>query len=250
MVFIRPARLALFLFAFPFYNKVKIQVVLNPFILSFRLQFRSLLLTLTHRRSIGQSTSFCVSGFVTPTIVPHSKPENKDDSSSRGSVLHTHICLPAVTMAIDIGPVLVEKPAVVPISLKTAAPVAVPVAPVSESKPEIATHLVISPYTDHDHLLDLRTVSIQEQLLAYALIKMKSLREDYATAPYIDTFNWAEVVEDLRERAKAIGHSWTEQAFYIVAFRSQVPPTTDYSNLGALDKAAHIEAVQSGGFLK
>lgn len=153
-------------------------------------------------------------------------------------------------MAIDIGPVLVEKPAVAPISLKTTAPVAVPVAPVSEPKPEAATHLVISPYTDHDHLLDLRTVSIQEQLLAYALIKMKSLREDYATAPYIDTFNWAEVVEDLRERAKAIGHSWTEQAFYIVAFRSQVPPTTDYSNLGALDKAAHVEAVQSGGFLK
>lgn len=155
-------------------------------------------------------------------------------------------------MAIDIGPVLVEKPVVAPIYVKPTAPVAVavPVAPVPEPKTGAETHLVISPYTDHDHLLDLSTVSIQEQLLAYALIKMKSLREDYATAPYIDTFNWAEVVEDLRQRAKAIGHSWTEQAFYIVVFRSQVPPTTDYSNLGALDKAAHIEAVQSGGFLK
>lgn len=32
--------------------------------------------------------------------------------------------------------------------------------------------------------------------------------------------------------------------------RSQISPTTDYSHLGALDKAAHAEAVQSGGFLK
>lgn len=165
-------------------------------------------------------------------------------------VLHTHIFIPAVTMAIDIGPVLVEKPVAASIPVKSTAAVAVPVAPVLEPKPAAETHLVISPYTDHDHLLDLSTVSIQEQLLAYALIKMKSLREDYATAPYIDTFNWAEVIEDLHLRAKAIGHSWTEQAFYIVVFRSQVPPTTDYSNLGALDKAAHIEAVQSGGFLK
>ncbi|OBT79188.1 hypothetical protein VF21_01758 [Pseudogymnoascus sp. 05NY08] len=153
-------------------------------------------------------------------------------------------------MAIDIGPVLVEKPVVASIPIKTAAPVALPVAPVFEPKLGDETHLVISPYTDHAHLLDLSTVGIQEQLLAYALIKFKSLREDYATAPYTETFNWDEVVEDLRERAKAIGHSWTEQAFYIVAFRSQVPPTTDYSNLGALDKAAHVEAVQSGGFLK
>lgn len=153
-------------------------------------------------------------------------------------------------MAIDIGPVLVEKPVVAPVTVKSTAPVAAAVAPVPEPKTAAETHLVISPYTDHDHLLDLSTVSIQEQLLAYALIKMKSLREDYATAPYIDTFNWAEVIEDLRLRTKAIGHSWTEQAFYIVVFRSQVPPTTDYSNLGALDKAAHIEAVQSGGFLK
>lgn len=153
-------------------------------------------------------------------------------------------------MAIDIGPVLVEKPVAATIPAKSIGAIAVPVAPVPEPKPAAETHLVISPYTDHAHLLDLSTVSIQEQLLAYALIKMKALREDYATAPYIETFNWDEVVEDLRERAKAIGHSWTEQSFYIVAFRSQVPPTTDYSNLGALDKAAHVEAVQSGGFLK
>ncbi|KFX88117.1 hypothetical protein V495_07370 [Pseudogymnoascus sp. VKM F-4514 (FW-929)] len=155
-------------------------------------------------------------------------------------------------MAIDIGPVLVEKPVVAHIPVKPTAPAAAAVAPVEVSEPESTadTHLVISPYTDYLHLLDLRTVSSQEQLLAHALIKMKSLREDYATAPYIETFNWDEVVEDLRERAKAIGLSWKEQSFYIVVFRSQVPPTTDYSNLGALDKAAHVEAVQSGGFLK
>jgi translation initiation factor 3 subunit H len=35
-----------------------------------------------------------------------------------------------------------------------------------------------------------------------------------------------------------------------VVFRSQIPPTTVYADLGALDKAAHEEATKSGGFLK
>jgi hypothetical protein len=156
-------------------------------------------------------------------------------------------------MAIDIGPVLVQKPAVAQIPripVKHAESVAIAATPAFEPKLGPETHLVISPYTDAAHLLDLSTVSIQEQLLAYALVQLKALREDYATAPYIETFNWAEIISDLRQRAKAARHSWTEQSFYIVAFRSQVPPTIDYSHLGDLDKAAHAEAVQSGGFLK
>jgi hypothetical protein len=35
-----------------------------------------------------------------------------------------------------------------------------------------------------------------------------------------------------------------------VVFRSRIPPTTDYAHLGELDKAAHAEAMASGGFLK
>lgn len=113
-----------------------------------------------------------------------------------------------------------------------------------------ATHLVISPYTDDPNLLDLTTVSLQEQLLAHALVKLKPLIEEYARAPYIEIFNWSEIIDDLRERAHVANHFWTEQVFYIVVFRSQITPTTDYGHLGDLDKAAHAEAVQSGGFLK
>jgi|SRR5690349_5462948 len=153
-------------------------------------------------------------------------------------------------MAIDIGPAPVEDFVATHTRIKSVESVAVTVTPVPEPETSLETHLVISPYTDAANLLDLSTVGIQEQLLAHALVQMKALREDYATSPYIETFNWTEIVEDLRQRAKAAGHSWTEQSFYIVAFRSQVPPTVDYPQLGALDKTAHAEAVQSGGFLK
>jgi hypothetical protein len=111
-------------------------------------------------------------------------------------------------------------------------------------------HLVISPYTDLPHLLYLPSVGTQEQLLAHALTGLKSEREDYATAPYVEIFNWEDVILDLKRRVVDAGHSWNEQTFYIVVFRSRIPPTTDYADLGALDKAAHVEAVQSGGFLK
>ena len=110
--------------------------------------------------------------------------------------------------------------------------------------------LVVSPYDEEAHLLDLRTLDIPNQLLAKALTRLKCLRPDYATAPYVDIFNWDEVVEIVRESALEIGFKWNETSFYIVAFRSQIPPTTVYEDLGALDKAAHAEATASGGFLK
>jgi hypothetical protein len=110
--------------------------------------------------------------------------------------------------------------------------------------------LVISPYIETPHLLDLSTVEPQAQLLAMALTGLKSVREDYATAPYGEIFNWSEVMATLRQLCTAKNQSWTEQNFYIVVFRSQIPPTTDYSHLGVLDKAAHAEAMKSGGFLK
>lgn len=81
------------------------------------------------------------------------------------------------------------------------------------------THMIISPYTDAAHLLDLRTVDVQEQLLAHALAKLQSLRPDYATANYVATFNWDEVASDLRSQAAAIDLAWTARTFYIVVFR-------------------------------
>lgn len=110
--------------------------------------------------------------------------------------------------------------------------------------------LVISPYVETPHLLDLRTLEPQAQMLAAALTKLKALRTDYATAPYVEIFNWAEVIANMRQLLAETGRSWKEQKFYIVVFRSQIPATTDYSHLGVLDKAAHAEAMKSGGFLK
>jgi hypothetical protein len=110
--------------------------------------------------------------------------------------------------------------------------------------------LQASPYTEQAHLLDLETLDEENALLALALVQMKNTRDDYATAPYLDIFNWAEIIESLRALARKQNHHWRETSFYIVAFRSQIPPTTVYADLGVLDKAAHAEATASGGFLK
>lgn len=111
-------------------------------------------------------------------------------------------------------------------------------------------YLVASPYTDPEHLLDLETLDVENQILAEALVGMKPLRADYATASYLDTFNWEEIICRVRELVAARGHDFKETSWYIVAFRSRIKPTTEYPDLGALDKAAHAEAMASGGFLK
>jgi hypothetical protein len=110
--------------------------------------------------------------------------------------------------------------------------------------------LVVSPYDEEPHLLDLRTLDIPNQLLAKALVGLACLRDDYATAPYVEIFNWSEVIDSLKELSVNSGFDWKETVFYIVVFRSRIPPTTVYSDLGILDKAAHAEATKSGGFLK
>jgi hypothetical protein len=110
--------------------------------------------------------------------------------------------------------------------------------------------LVVSPYTEKEHLLDLRSLDRENALLARALVHFKNLRPDYATAPYRETFNWDEVIGELKRLVRVEDHKWKETSFYIVAFRSRIPPTTVYSELGILDKAAHAEATASGGFLK
>lgn len=122
----------------------------------------------------------------------------------------------------------------------------------SPSSPEANDEnlLVVSPYDELPHLLDLRTVNAANQVLAKALVGLKCLRDDYATAPYVETFNWPEVINSVKHLSSSSGFVWKEQAFYIVVFRSQIPPTTVYADLGVLDKAAHAEATKSGGFLK
>lgn len=111
-------------------------------------------------------------------------------------------------------------------------------------------YLVVSPYVEQEHLLDLESLDVENQLLALALADLKCLRPDYATAPYLKTFNWPEIVETVKALARERNHKWKETSFFVVAFRSQIPPTTVYAELGALDKAAHAEATASGGFLK
>lgn len=111
-------------------------------------------------------------------------------------------------------------------------------------------YVVASPYTEAEHLLDLETLDAENQILGEALVDLKCLRDDYATAAYADTFNWDEVVGRVRELAAARNHGWRETSWYIVAFRSRYEQGIDYSHLGELDKAAHAEATASGGFLK
>jgi hypothetical protein len=110
--------------------------------------------------------------------------------------------------------------------------------------------LIVSPYEEKPHLLDLRTLDTTNKLLARALVGLRCIREDYATAPYTDIFNWPEVVNSIHRMAELSDFKWTEASFYIVVFRSRIPPTTVYADLGVLDKAAHAEATESGGFLK
>ncbi|KAF4983275.1 hypothetical protein FZEAL_1260 [Fusarium zealandicum] len=111
-------------------------------------------------------------------------------------------------------------------------------------------YMVQSPYTEHEHLLDLETLDHENALLARALNRLRVLREDYATAPYVDSFNWPEVIEEVKRLAAESGADFKETSFYIVAFRSRIKKTTEYADLGRLDKGAHAEAVASGGFLK
>lgn len=136
-----------------------------------------------------------------------------------------------------------------PVSLKDPSTVQVSIAvePITTTEKNL---LVVSPYEEEPHLLDLSALDTANQLLAKALVCMKNLRDDYATAPYQESFNWSEIIDSLRRLVAASNITWKETAFYIVVFRSQIPPTTAYADLGALDQPAHAEAMKSGGFLK
>lgn len=110
--------------------------------------------------------------------------------------------------------------------------------------------LITSPYNSPDHLLDLTTLDTPNQLLAKALTIFAPIRPDYATAPYLESFNWSAVFELLRELSEAEGYHWTQQRFYVVAFRSRLFANVDLERLGELDAYSHQEATKSRGLLK
>ena len=122
----------------------------------------------------------------------------------------------------------VSKPTVFPIHddpLKATNPI------VSSS----ASHLVASPYTTLPHLLELAYLSSAQKLFAHALTSLEAIRPDYATAPYRHAFNWEGVCSNLRSMVLSHGYDWRAQHFYIVVFRSRIPPSTDRSHLAELD---------------
>jgi hypothetical protein len=110
--------------------------------------------------------------------------------------------------------------------------------------------LIASPYNEPLNLLDLRRLDTPNQLLAKALAILKPVRDDYATAPYTESFNWQAVVDFLRDLSAAEGYRWKKQKFYVVTFRSQLLPVIDDQRLNDLDYYSHQEAIASGGLLK
>jgi len=113
-------------------------------------------------------------------------------------------------------------------------------------------YLQASPYTEQEHLLDLRTLSQPCRLFAQALTVMRPLNTDYAVEPYHEAYNWEEVRESLQTLSHREGENYRypRTEFYIIVFRSKLPFDADRVRLGKLDSDAHVEAVQAGNLLK
>ncbi|KAJ6006289.1 hypothetical protein N7451_004233 [Penicillium sp. IBT 35674x] len=115
---------------------------------------------------------------------------------------------------------------------------------------DIDSRLIASPYNGSPHLLDLNGLDTQSRLLSLALAYFTPIRDDYATAEYLDSFNWAEVFDLVKVFSEAEGNTWTKQTFYVVSFRSILKPGVDNDHLHDLDAYSHQEATTSGGLLK
>lgn len=55
--------------------------------------------------------------------------------------------------------------------------------------------LVSSPYTGHEHHLDLKSVSETSRQLALALQRLQPIIDDYPASSYVSSFNWKQVVD-------------------------------------------------------
>lgn len=110
--------------------------------------------------------------------------------------------------------------------------------------------LIVSPYTSAPHLLDLKEYDQATQLFARALTIFKPMRDDYATADYVKSFNFEKTISFLRQLTQATSHPWRRREFYVVSFRSRLKPDADSTRLFDLDAFSHQEAMASGGLLK
>lgn len=112
-----------------------------------------------------------------------------------------------------------------------------------------ATYIQSSPYPDPLNFLRLTELDAPLRFFALALTQWKAIRSDYATAPYMATFNWSEVFTILRRLCAQAGMQWRRTAFYVVIFRSRLRADADRDRLGELDQMSHQEACASGGLL-
>jgi hypothetical protein len=110
--------------------------------------------------------------------------------------------------------------------------------------------LVVSPYLEREHQLDLRTVDTPYRLLALALTKLENAGTDYAIVKYEDAFKWLDLMKNLKELADGEGYQWRRHQFYVVEFRSKLKQDIDNNLLFKLDKKSHEEATACGGLLK
>jgi hypothetical protein len=113
-----------------------------------------------------------------------------------------------------------------------------------------ALKLISSPYPDIENQLDLPTLPEPSRLFALALTSLSPTRPDYATAPYLESFNWPHVFALLRALTQKAGVQWRRTEFYVVIFRSKLNEVIDREKLGLLDQMSHQEACASGGLLK
>ena len=124
---------------------------------------------------------------------------------------------------------------------------------VEEEAPQFdleATNIKSSPYSDPLNFLNLTELDKPLQLFALALTKLQFARPDYATAPYMSSFNWNEVFEILRSLCTKAEIQWQRKDFYVVIFRSKLHAEADCVRLGELDQMSHQEACASGGLLQ
>jgi hypothetical protein len=122
--------------------------------------------------------------------------------------------------------------------------------PFGEGTQEPTRWLTVSPYLEHEHLLDLNRVDTPNRLLALASTELEPATPQYATVKYEDALDWESLMFTLKSLAAKEGYRWTRQEFYVVEFRSKLKKDIDVELLFKLDKESHIEATASGGLLK